>query len=34
MGTSIDGQVLANGTLVMIVGGYDYEDARPWLQPG
>jgi hypothetical protein len=29
-----DGQVLANGTPVMIVGGYDYEGARPWLQPG
>jgi hypothetical protein len=29
-----DGQVLANGTPVMIVGGYDYESARPWLQPG
>lgn len=29
-----DGQVLANGTPIMIVGGYDYEGARPWLQPG
>jgi L,D-transpeptidase catalytic domain len=28
-----DGQVLANGTPVMIVGGYDYEGARPWLLP-
>lgn len=29
-----DGQVLATGTPVLIVGGYDYEGARPWLQPG
>jgi hypothetical protein len=29
-----DGQVLANGTPVMMVGGYDYQGARPWLQPG
>lgn len=28
-----DGQVLANGTPVLIVGGYDYEGDRPWLQP-
>jgi L,D-transpeptidase catalytic domain len=28
-----DGQVLANGTPVLIVGGYDYGGDRPWLQP-
>ena len=31
---AFDGQVLTNGTPVMIVGGYDYEGAQPWLQPG
>ena len=27
-----DGQVLVNGTPVLIVGGYDYKGTRPWLQ--